>query len=358
MQKPKRKGKMLVSEGKPKVFIMDKEASKKQLERLELNYLVNQLRDPSALASRLELKQPKKDTKKIIKSMALRAQELMDQLVKDSKKKLGSDEALANYEPLLWPESDSTGSDFKGSNPIDEKIALYRLLASHQDRHSIPLEAAQEEFFSKAWKRRCDIRNGVISEPSSFRKGELDWSAPTTDEGEGNIAYRIDTGVLPFIAKAEDHGEETSFFVLVGELSYTFPAPTCDSFLFYKFDLYAGAGVTAIGEKGGILLDTVIGVQPDISEPPPVVHFPVRGNFYAIKGPEFWRSAPTQTYDGVFDIDAHKQGRLWVGLVLTIVAHDAEVVTEGLWHLWASGAIHGFWASPSPGVQYVLYPHP
>jgi hypothetical protein len=323
------------------VFSVDENALAVRSIRFELAYINTQLKDPSALVSRLSLMAPKANAKEVLKAMKQRKEELTKKLLKYAKQASSGQKEKGNYPPPLArpfpPQPRGTAPQRMAAASIED--AMKELgWSTQQDttNFSIP----------------CELRKGKISVPGHFAIGEMEGGCENPSDCEGGMSYTLDHGVLPFYGKMTNERDEVIHYYFFGQLGYKFPAPLCDSRLMWQFQLGAGAGLSSDAGSSWVYLDCfTLEMEDAYGELPTLDPIIFAGGVLDINDNVAWEGMTPQTFSGHFNVKARKESALFVGLFVMIAANSGESITSGKYQIF--NMIPSF----SPGVRYLLEPH-
>ena len=335
------KPKILSSEEEPKVFRVDEKAIVQLQKRLELIHLTNLLENPTALAARIALKKPKREANKIINDMVSRRKKLIKDLINESKNLLSSEEKLFTKRVFYGPPP-PPGDDIGKLDSLSLRDAL-------EDMGFLKPDALRERHLQQLRERACDIRQGEIAVPESFRVlKDLVGSA----DAMGNIAYSLDDGVLPFRSHIHDvDGESIDFYIMGAELAFRFPAPLCDSTLTWEYELGAGASIICGAEGCGLYLDHYMLEQPDVGQEPETLTIMVAaGALLDLNESTAWDEIDPVKVSGSFEVPARTESRIWILTLASIWAQDGLAITDGQFQVFTELARF------SPGVRYRFDP--
>lgn len=324
------------------VFAVDKKELAMRINRFELAYINEQLKDPAKFVSRLSMKAPKVNAQKVMKVMKERRKELNQQLRTHVKQKSNEKKGKNNYPTLILrpyppPPPGNTPTGIMASDSIEDALQELGLVTKDAIKHAIP----------------CETRKGWITEPGHFAMGEMEDGCVSPSTCEGAVNYSLEDGVLPFYGELHNDQGQMIYYYFYGQLGYKFPAPLCDSWLKWEFTLGAGAGLFSDADSSWLYLDCFTFEMEDAYADLPDLPFHVvlAGSVLEINDNTARKSTTPQKFSGRINVKARTESALFVGLFVLIAASPGETITSG--HFQIYNTLGGFY----PGVKYRLCPH-
>ncbi len=339
--KPGKQAKVLPADKKHVVFSVDENELAMRSIRFELAYINDQLRDPSALVSRLSWTAPEADPKKVLKALKQRREKLTQKLLDHAKRSIGENKKKGNHRPPLArpfppPPPGTTPHPMASASIEDAMKELGWSTRRDGTGFSIP----------------CEIRKGWITEPGHFASREMEGGCQSPSACEGGMSYNFDQGVLPFYGKMTNEQDEVIYYYFFGQLGYKFPAPLCDSWLTWEFQLGAGAGLFSNAGSSLVYLDSyTLEMEDAYADLPTLSPSILAGNVLDINDNVAWQGMTPLTFSGRINVKERKESVLFVGLFVMIAANSGETVTSGQYQIF--NMFEGF----HPGVRYRLEPY-
>ncbi len=338
-----KQAKVLTAEKRKSIFKIDEEALAIRSIKFELAYLNNQLRDPSALVTKLSLTAPDADPKKVLKVFRQRKEKLTKQLLEHAKKIASGQKAKGNIpsplaRPFPPPPPGKTPYPM-ASGSIED--AMKELGWSTQQGKS--------EFSSP-----CEIRKGWLTHPEQFSIGEWKGACESSSSCEGGMSYQMNQATLPFYGKMKNDEDENAYYYFFAELGYKFPAPLCDSWLTWEFELGAGAGMSSDAGSSVVYLDCLTLEMEDIHvEGPTQTISPsiLGGSVLEVSENAVWESIAPMTFTGRINVKQRKESGLIVGLFVLMMANSGETITTGQYQIF------NMFDDFHTGVRYRFEPH-
>jgi len=339
--KPGKQEKVLSIDKKHLVFSVDENALAIRSVWLELTYINAQLKDPTALVSRLSLMAPEANAKEVLKALEKRREELTKQFLDHSKKATSGPKEKGNYPPPLArpfpPPAPGNTPQAMASASIED--AMKELgWSTREDRTKFSIS--------------CEIRKGWLTEPGHFAIGEREDGCEGPSACEGGMSYNLDQGVLPFYGRMTNEQGEVIFYHFFGQLGYKFPAPLCDSWLTWEFQLGAGAGLSSNAGSSWVYLDGfTLEMEDAYAELPTLSPISLEGSVLGINDNSAWQGMTPKTFSGRINVKAQKESALFVGLFVMMAANSGETITSGQYQIF--NMFEGF----HPGVRYRFEPY-
>jgi hypothetical protein len=338
--KPGKQEKVLSVDKKHLVFSVDENALAIRSIWLELAYNNAQLKDPSALVSRLSLMAPKANAKEVLQALKQRKKALTKQLHDYAKQKSAGQKENGKFPPILArpsppPPPGNTPQAMASASIEDAMKELGWPARRYRTKFSIP----------------CETRKGWLTEPGHFATHEMEDGCQGPSVCEGGVSYQLEHGVLPFYGKVTNEEDELILYYFFGQLGYKFPAPLCDSRLTWEFQLGGGAGMLSDAECSLVYLDCHTYEMADAYGDLPELPVVLAGSVLEVSENVAWSGNTPQTFSGSFDVKAQKESALFVGLFIGIASKSGETMTSGQYQIFNMfGGFH-------PGVRYRFDPH-
>ena len=134
-------------------------------------------------------------------------------------------------------------------------------------------------------------------------------------------------------------------------MGFKFPAPLCDSWLTWHFQLDAGAGLFSDAGSSWLYLDCYTLELEDAYSDLPNVPVTIAGSVLEINDNDPFKIIEPKSFWGGFNVKAQKESALFVGLFIMIAANSGETMTQGQYQIF------NMFPSLAPGVRYQLYPN-